>query len=101
MQRRSFLQNVLWLTGGLLAGCSKHLNSSKTTGSVVKGKVLSGGKGVADVVLSDGFNVVKTASNGSYELAVNANAEHVFVSIPSGHALPHEKNIARHYKEVG
>jgi hypothetical protein len=33
-------------------------------------------------------------------LPLSTTSEHVFVSIPSGYAFPHEKNIARHYKVV-
>ncbi|TDH28665.1 metallophosphoesterase [Segetibacter sp. 3557_3] len=101
MQRRNFIQNLLWITGGLLAGCSKRLSSATREGAVIKGKVLSGGKGVADVVVSDGFSVVKTSANGSYEFRKAPLAEHVFVSVPAGYALPHEKHIARHYKDLG
>ncbi len=100
MQRRNFLQNLLWITGGLLAGCSKRLSSATEDGALIKGTVSSGGKGLADVVVSDGFSVVKTAANGEYKFQKAGNAEHVFVSIPSGYALPHEKHIARHYKEL-
>lgn len=100
MQRRTFLQNFIWLTGGLLAGCSKRLNLSNTSGKAVKGKVLANGRGIADVVVSDGYSVVKTAADGRYEMALTPRSEHIFVSIPSGYAMPHEKNIARHYKVV-
>ena len=100
MQRRQFIQNFLWLTGGLMVACSKKLNPSTSGGALAKGRITSGGKGLTDVVVSDGFNVVKTARDGSYRLPLSAASEHVFVSIPSGYAFPHEKNIARHYQVV-
>jgi hypothetical protein len=98
MQRRKFLQNLMWITGGLLAGCSKQLSVVRGSGNASKGKVIARGKGVANVVVSDGFHVVKTASDGSYTLPFSKEAKHVFISVPSGYELPHEKNIARHYK---
>jgi hypothetical protein len=100
MQRRNFLTNLLWITGGFFAGCSKHLSLANSSGGTLKGKVVAKGKGLADVVVSDGFSVVKTAADGSYKLPLTQQSKHVFVSVPSGYAMPHEKNIARHYKEV-
>src|SRR5687767_2036831 len=100
MQRRQFIQNFFWLSGGLMVACSKKLNPSTSRGTLAKGRVISGGKGLADVVVSDGINFVNTARDGSYRLPLSAASEHVFVSIPSGYAFPHEKNIARHYQVV-
>src|SRR5688500_8690241 len=100
MQRRHFIQNLFWLSGGLMVACSKKLNLAKSGGTLAKGKVTAKGKGLADVVISDGFNVVKTAGDGTYRLPLSTTSEHVFISIPSGYAFPHEKNIARHYRVV-
>jgi hypothetical protein len=100
MKRRGFIQNLLWITGGLLAGCGKRLSLAKPSGTVVKGIVRSAGKSLADVVVSDGFSVVKTNQDGSYEIPLTTRSEHVFISVPSGYELPHEKYIARHYKVV-
>jgi hypothetical protein len=100
MQRRKFIYNFLWVTGGLIAGCSKRLSPSKAKGRVIKGRVAAKGKGLQDVVVSDGFSVVKTSGDGTYELELTSKSEHVFVSIPAGYELPHQKNIARHYIAV-
>ncbi len=100
MQRRTFLQNLLWITGGWITGCTKRIGTIGSDGRPVTGKVTSQGKGVANVIISDGFSVVNTDREGSYQITLTANSEHIFVSIPSGFMLPHEKNIARHYKEV-
>jgi hypothetical protein len=100
MQRRTFLQNFLWLTGGVLSGCSKRLNISDTKASSIKGVVSANGTGLADVIVSDGFSVVTTAGDGSYTIKLTSHSEHIFVSIPSGYAMPHQKNIAQHYKTV-
>jgi hypothetical protein len=97
MQRRSFIRNFLWLTSGFIAGCSKRLNLAKGPGGVFKGKVDSRGKGLPEVVISDGFSVVKTGADGQYELLLHPDAEHIFVSVPAGYELPHRKNIASHY----
>ncbi len=100
MQRRTFLQNLLFITGAWITGCTKRTGALNSHGRLVTGKVTSQGKGLANVIISDGFSVVNTDREGSYKITLTANSEHIFVSIPSGYVLPHEKNIARHYKEV-
>jgi len=101
MRRRTFLQNFLWLTGGALAGCSKHISLSDTRDhTLIKGIVSTNGIGVPDVIVSDGFSVVKTGADGSYTMKLTLQSEHIFVSIPSGYNIPHKKNIANHYKIV-
>lgn len=100
MQRRSFVRNFFILAAGSLVGCSKRLATSKDGSRFIEGKVLSKGKGIAGVVVSDGFNVVQTTQKGAYRFPLHAEAEHVFVSIPSGYAFPHEKFIAGHYMDV-
>lgn len=100
MQRRRFLHNLLWITGGLLASCSKSLSVGKGSTGKLKGKVLSGGKGVEGVVVSDGFSVVQTGRNGSYEMTLTPQSEHVFISTPSGYAFPQQSFLAHHYSEV-
>src|SRR5690349_805489 len=94
MQRRGFIRNILLVTGGFIAGCNKRLNLTKDRPGVFKGKVTAEGKGVRDVVISDGFNVVMTTSDGLYELEMHAKAEHIFVSVPAGYEVPHRNNIA-------
>ncbi len=100
MQRRTFLQSIFWLTGGLLASCSKPFALARSGSKKIKGKILAQGKGVANVVVSDGFNVVQTNRDGAYELLLSSRSEHVFVSVPSGYAMPHQNHIARHYQVI-
>jgi len=50
----------------------------------IRGKVFSGGKGVSNVVVSDGRVVVQTNASGEYELISGSDREFVFVSQPSG-----------------
>ena len=71
-----------------MASCSKSLSVGKGTSGRLKGKVLAGGKGVEGVVVSDGFSVVQTSRNGSYEITLTPQSEHVFISTPSGYAFP-------------
>lgn len=112
MQRRNFLKNIGLLSAtaaipvtdaialpdeALAKPGSPH---SDFVNATVKGKVTSGGKGIANVVVSDGYNVVITDKNGKYEFASHSNAEFVFISIPPGYAIPHDNGIARFYARL-
>ena len=55
-------------------------------GATVKGAVLNAdGKGVADVVVSDGYEVTTTDQNGFFWLPSKMKTGYVFISIPSGY----------------
>ena len=101
MQRRNFLKSLglagAWLgTPALVANAAK--DTSVAEGELtLRGKVQSNGKGVAGVAVTDGKSVVVTNKNGQYELKGHAEAEFVYISIPSGYAFPDNKGIAAFY----
>ena len=98
MQRRQFLQSVAWLTGGLLiTGCTpaKLLVGE---GQLLRGRVLSGGKGVRNVIVSDGYSVVATNKKGEYEFSPHPEAVSIFISTPAGYEFANENGITRHYR---
>jgi Predicted phosphohydrolases len=99
MKRRIFLQNMTWLTGGLMAACHVPAETFEA-GEKIRGQVKSNGKGIKDVVVSDGYSVVLTDSKGRYEIEPHALATNVFISTPSGYAFQNDKGIARHYRSV-
>ena len=100
MQRRSFLQQLLFVTGGIaIAGRSAWARVSKkkdVTGKVVSSK----GKPLAGVVVSDGFSVVQTDAAGGYTLPYADLAKTVFVSVPAGYEFPHDKGITACYQLI-
>jgi hypothetical protein len=108
MQRRRFLQSILWLGGGLLATKlsangslvldSAHARDSKKR--KLKGRVSGRGKGIKGVVVSDGYSVVITNDNGKYELPVHPGATNVFISTPAGYAFKNQDGITRHYRSL-
>lgn len=55
--------------------------------STVYGIVECDGVGVANVVVSDGYEAVKTDSKGIYQLKSNKRTGYVFISIPSGYEV--------------
>ncbi|MCC6762224.1 MAG: metallophosphoesterase, partial [Chitinophagaceae bacterium] len=99
MQRRTFFQQLAWLTGGLLL----FRNASGRAGLLaepvtVNGLLQSNGKPMAGVVVSDGYTVLRTDSEGKFSVSLHPQATTVFVSTPRGYAFTHQKGIARHYR---
>lgn len=95
------MKNILILTGGALAGCSKKtLSAGGSDTSLIRGSVAANGKGLADVIVSDGYSVVATDAKGKYELFTNESARHLFISTPRGFAFPHQKGISSAYKTL-
>lgn len=56
-------------------------------GTTVYGWVRCGDAPIADVVVSDGYEVVKTDKDGLYQMASQKKNPYVFVSIPSGYSV--------------
>ncbi len=98
MKRRKFIETGAFITGGLfLTRCSASsvLTSNKNR---VKGKVTSGGKGLENVVVSDGYSVLQTNKRGNFEFEVNPLATTIFISTPSGYEFIHSNFVSRHYR---
>lgn len=98
MRRRKFLQNIAWLTGGIVGSGFIPAKAFFKRGQKLKGRVTSNGKGLKDVVVSDGYTVLQTDKNGAYEFEPHADAVALFLSTPSGYEFIHTDNIARHYR---
>lgn len=97
MNRRKFLQSIAWLTGGLLLTRCRPAKALAIDGKSLTGLVLANGKGIKDVVVSDGYSVVQTDKKGRYRLAPHPDALALFVSTPPGYAFNNERGIAKHY----
>ena len=98
MQRRRFIKNLSWLAGGFVATNFIPAKAFEGNGKKLKGRVLSNGREVANVVVSDGYNVVATNKKGEYEFEQHPDATAIFISTPSGYAFKNENGIARHYR---
>lgn len=98
MQRRRFLQNIAWLTGGFAISSYAPVKHLIGTGKKIKGRVHSNKKAVEGVVVSDGYSVVLTDKEGKYELEPHPDAVTLFISTPSGFHFVNENGIARHYR---
>jgi 3',5'-cyclic AMP phosphodiesterase CpdA len=98
MQRRKFLQNIAWLTGGFIVAGQLPASAFAGQRKKLKGRVLSKGDGVKGVVISDGYSVVATDSKGKYEFDPHPDAVAVFISTPAGYAFKNQDGISRHYR---
>ncbi|RYD86087.1 MAG: metallophosphoesterase, partial [Sphingobacteriales bacterium] len=55
---------------------------------------------VASVAVTDGVNITLTDKSGNYQLLSNKTAQFVYISIPAGYAIPHNKGVAHFYKPI-
>jgi hypothetical protein len=67
----------------------------------VRGRVVSSGRGLARVGISDGLRVVETDGDGRFELVSDSARDFVSVSLPAGHRIPvNETGTARFYQPL-
>lgn len=65
------------------------------------GYVHDGEKGVADVLVTDGFDIVRTDSDGAWKMKTSPRAEFVYVIIPRGYEIAtHTNGISRYYERI-
>ena len=98
MKRKDFIQRVSWMAGGILIAPLVSAASHILLSGKIKGRVKADGKGIANVVISDGYTVVSTDAKGRYELSLHPDAVCVFVSTPAGYAFNNRNGIAQHYR---
>lgn len=67
-------------------------NIPDVKGKNIKGTVFSNGKGVANVVVSDGVDVTKTDANGIYYLSSTKESGYAFISIPGNYEMVDSRN---------
>lgn len=103
MLRRNFIKGLSFISIGSTIPISKVLakTEKKDTDHIVEGTVVNQiNKGIPDVVVSDGFLVTKTDSKGHYKLRPHEKATFVFISLPAGYEIPHNKGIALFYEKL-
>ncbi len=100
MDRKHFIGNLAWLTGGLLTLRALPAAAFSLAETTCKGVVKSRGKGLKGVVVSDGYSVVATDKNGQFSFPWNPAAVAVFISTPAGYRFPATDQITRQYQLV-
>ncbi len=83
----------------LFSGISVSAQGLQTR--LIEGKVMSGDKGIENVAVTDGLNVVRTAKDGSYSILSFADTRFVYITVPSGYDVEvKESTIPQYYKEI-
>ncbi len=100
IKRRKFLQQSAWLGGGFFLLSKTPLLAMHRSRNKVFGRVLSNGKAVKGVTISDGYTVIQTDAKGKFFIEPHADAVHIFISTPAGYAFLQDKNIAAHYRQI-
>lgn len=68
---------------------------------VITGRVTCEGKGLANVVVTDGYDCVQTDGNGEYSLSKHSDARYISVSTPAGYLVENkDKTIPQFYKPI-
>lgn len=101
MLRRHFLQQLTLVSAGTVLSVQQlFARFYALKAPMLKGKITAKGKGLAGVAVSDGYEIVQTNAAGEYAFQAHSNAAFVFVIIPSGYAIPHQRGIAQFYTPV-
>lgn len=83
-------------TGADIEGVGTHKKEQVN----IIGQVTCEGKGIANAVVSDGVEVVKTNDNGEYSLLSKKKYGYVFISIPSGYETTVIGNQPQFFKRL-
>lgn len=70
-------------------------------GVTIYGAVTCDGKGLENVVVSDGIEVVRTDKEGIYQMRSAKKHSYVFISVPSGYETLNDGVFPEHYFQLG
>ena len=104
--RRRFLRQSAVLVGGavLLPPSLAYSAAQPLRPAVpvrIRGRVQTGGRGLAGVAVTDGLSIVETANDGAFALVSNTRRPFVYLSMPAGFAMPqNETGTARFYRPI-
>lgn len=66
----------------------------------VTGRVISAGKGLSGVVVTDGYNFALTDKKGEYRLETDKSAKYVYLSVPSGYNSKFDGGTVKFYEKL-
>ena len=101
MNRRSFIQSMGLITGGAFISLQTNAFSKLKRDKTIYGTVTDGKKGIANVVISDGYSVVITDAKGNYSITTNDKATNIFMSTPAGYEFKTDYNVTKQYETLG
>ncbi len=101
MRRRQFLRNISFVSAGLALPLQQLFSQYfGIKQPLVKGKVSAKGKGLANIAISDGYDIVQTNAKGVFSLQPHSNAQFIFVISPSGYQFANKDGIAQFYQAI-
>jgi hypothetical protein len=101
MNRRSFIHSMGLITGGAFISLQINAFSKLKRDKTINGTVTDGKKGIANVVISDGYSVVITDAKGNYSITTNDKATNIFMSTPAGYEFKTDYNVTKQYETLG
>jgi len=63
----------------------------------IEGKVLCNGKGIENVVVTDGETFATTNNKGVFSMVINSESKFVYISTPSGYNSQVENGVVKYY----
>lgn len=88
------------LLGNILFNIVANTNIPDIAGKNIKGVVYSNGGGVPGVVVSDGYEITVTDSEGRYYLKSLKKAGFVFISVPGNYEVTNAGSAPQFFKRV-
>lgn len=67
--------------------------TARSTERTLRGSVTCDGKGVANVVVTDGERFVQTDSRGRYSLTADDDSRFVYITVPAGYKVESDKTV--------
>lgn len=89
-----------FLLGSTILNLYFNASIPDKVGMTVKGVVYAAGVGLANVVVSDGFEVATTDANGIYYLPSAKKGKYVFVSIPGNYEVAATINAPQFFQRL-
>lgn len=95
------IKTVLALLISLLQGSMFLVSAQPLTTSVYcHGKVLSEGKGISNVPVTDGTQIVYTNKKGEYALTAVPTAEYIYITLPDGYNVPMKNKVPNFFHKI-
>lgn len=88
------------LLGRIYISIASNLDFTLQAGTTIYGKVTDANAGIANVVVSDGEEVVTTNAQGIYQLRSKKSSGYVFISIPSGYEVEQQGVLPQFCKQL-
>lgn len=89
------------ITGSAFISLQSDAFSKLRRDKTITGIVSDGKRGIANVVISDGYSVVVTDAKGNYTITTNDKATNIFMSTPAGYEFKTDYNVTRLYETLG